>query len=335
MTIFWTPRAGLVSLMLCTAALITALPSAQAETAAPPSCAVELVVLGAGQDAGAPQIGYAADPAWQDPQQRLTGSALALIETGTGHRYLFDASPHLGDQLARLDRLDPSLSPTPRPNLGLSGIFLTHAHIGHYAGLMWLGREAAGTAGIPVHAMPRLQRFLETNGPWDQLVRLGNIRLVALSDRTPMRPSPQFSVTPYRVPHRDEYSETVGFLIETPQKRALYLPDIDSWTDWARDFDTRLEDLLPDLDLAFLDATFFDDDELPGRDMSLIPHPRVSDTMDLLQALPASVRQRVQFIHYNHTNPIRWPESDATRQVYERGYKIARAGDRHCLFEGN
>ena len=91
------------------------------------------------------------------------------------------------------------------------------------------------------------------------------------------------------------------------------------------------EQLIAGVDHAFLDATFWDDNELPGRDMSAIPHPRVARVMDRLQSLPASQRAKVRFIHYNHTNPIRDPGSAQSREVAARGYAVARRGESVCL----
>lgn len=291
------------------------------------TCEIELIVLGAGQDAGAPQFGNPDDPAWQDSSLRLSASSLALVDHSASTRYLFDAAPQITDQLQRLD----ALVPPKGPNEGVSGIFLTHAHIGHYAGLMFFGREVAGASRVPVFAMPRMRGFLSANGPWEQLVALENILLNDLTERVPVSVSEQIRVTPYRVPHRDEYSETVGFVIETEGKSALFLPDIDSWEEWETDYSIRLEDMVSRVDFAFIDATFYDDDELPGRDMSQIPHPRVTESMTLLDHFPIEVRARVHFIHYNHTNAIRFPDSPQTQTVLSRGFNIAREGDRHCL----
>ena len=298
----------------------------QSETQAS-TCNIELIVLGAGQDAGAPQFGNPDDPAWEDPSLRLTAASIAIVNRETSERYLFDATPNITEQLQRLD----GLAPSETKNEGLSGVFLTHAHIGHYAGLMFLGREVAGTSGVPVYAMPRMRDFLTENGPWGQLVDLGNIVLEPLEDRVPISLSAPIQVTPYRVPHRDEYSETVGYIIQGSQKSALYLPDIDSWEEWDTAFDLRIEDVVRQVDFAFIDATFYDDFELPGRDMSLIPHPRVTQSMDLLDHLPAETKSGVNFIHYNHTNAIRFDDSDASKTVTARGFSIAREGDRHCL----
>ena len=290
-------------------------------------CAIELVVLGAGQDAGAPQIGNNDDPGWSDPAFRLTATSLALVDRRSGSRYLFEATPHITEQMQRLD----ALSPPESPGLGIDGVFLTHAHIGHYAGLMFFGLAAAGAHRIPVHVMPRFADYLRGNGPWSQLVALGNISITELAEREPHALPGGIAVTPYPVPHRDEYSETVGLVVTTPGLRFLFLPDIDSWKEWEAGQGLALEAMLETVDLAFLDATFFDDDELPGRDMSEIPHPRVTGTMDRLQGLPDALRSRVHFIHYNHTNPIRFPDSPESRRVVDRGFGIARSGQRLCL----
>lgn len=288
------------------------------------SCAIELVVLGAGQDAGAPQIGNA-----DDTGPRLLPSSLGLIDHKNGRRYLFDASPAITQQLAMLDQIAP-----PQSGLGVDGVFLTHAHIGHYLGLAFLGFEAANADGVPVFAMPRMAEFLRSNAPWSQLVSYNNIAITEMSDGALVPVSESFAVSPLTVPHRDELSETVGIAIVTSLNAAIYLPDLDSWDEWEASSGASLEDLIDNVDYAFLDATFWDDNELPGRDMSVIPHPRVSGVMDRLQHLPADQRAKVHFIHYNHTNPIRDPQSAQSAEVAQRGFNVARRGDRNCLAPG-
>ena len=285
-------------------------------------CARELVVLGAGQDAGAPQIGNSSDTG-----PRLLPSSLALIDRVGGKRYLFDATPAITGQMAMLDAIEP-----PRDGLGIDGIFLTHAHMGHYLGLAWLGREAAGARGVPVYVLPRMAAFLEANGPWNQLVSLGNIEIRRLGDQSmAMVDLSGLRVLTYAVPHRDEYSETAGFMVFAGKTAFHYVPDIDSWELFTRGDRSALFELVKTGRYVFIDATFWDDNELPGRDMSEIPHPRVTGTMDLLQHLPAAERAKIHFIHYNHTNPIRDPGSEESRVVTERGFSVAREGDRFCL----
>lgn len=293
------------------------------------TCAVELIVLGTGQDAGAPQIGNKNDPAWADPSLRLTATSVAIVDHDNNSRYLLDATPHITEQLQLLD----TLAPIPREGLGIQGVFLTHAHIGHYAGLMFFGREAAGARKIPVFATRRMSEYLINNGPWSQLVDLQNIIIAPQISGTPNPMTGDMTFTPLQVPHRDEFSDTVGLLIETPGKDVLYLPDIDQWDTWEADYGYSLEDIIQTVDLAYVDATFYDDNELPGRDMTKIPHPRVTETMERLADFPDEVRARIQFIHTNHTNPIRFQDSAETKTVLEAGFGIARAGQIHCLVD--
>lgn len=299
------------------------------DTRAAASCDVSFVVLGTGQDAGVPQIGNPNDPAWIDPQSRLLATSAAVIDRRSGDRFLFEASPDIREQLYILDGLyrDPA---SERP-LGLSGVFITHAHIGHYAGLMFAGRESAGTQGLKVYALPRMREFLSANGPWSQLVSLGNIALQPLQDQSLTKVSTDIGVRPYTVPHRDEYSETAGFVISGPDKSVLFLPDIDDWGQWEREQGVRIDDMIKAVDRAYVDATFYDDYELPGRDMSAIPHPRVTESMDRFDGLPETDRAKVRFIHINHTNPIRFETSEAHKTMTRRGYIMATRGDEFCL----
>lgn len=276
-----------------------------------------VVVLGIAQDGGVPQTGSHTDPAFEDPTRRRLATSLGLVDPRTGARWMFEATPDFKWQLWRLDRVAPrATSP------GLDGIFLTHAHIGHYTGLMLLGHESIGARDVPVYAMPRMAQFLRSNGPWDQLVRYENIALRELTADEPVDLAPDLRVVPMLVPHRQEYSEVVAYRIEGPTKSVLFLPDIDSWREWD-ETGTRLEDVLAEVDVAYLDATFFADGEIPGRDMSGFPHPFIRTTMDRLAELPESERAKVRFIHLNHTNPALDPESDAHREIRRRGFRVA------------
>lgn len=289
------------------------------------SCPVEFIILGTSQDAGTPQIGNSDDPAWTRLDGRRLAASAALIDHRNGARYLFEASPDIRQQLMLLDKMAP---PKNDNSLGLSNIFITHAHIGHYAGLMFLGRESAGAREVDVTVMPRMASYLTNNGPWEQLVSLKNIIVnSSLVDKQPFQLAAGLSVTPYLVPHRDEYSETVGFVITGPNKKALFLPDIDDWERWKTEHATDIGEVVSLVDAAFIDATFFDNNELPGRDMTKIPHPRVTDSMARLQ----DDASKVHFIHINHTNPLRDPLSLETKRVEAKGFNVAKRGQRFCL----
>lgn len=279
-----------------------------------------IYILGVTQDAGYPQIGCYAEhclPGWSDPSLRRGATSIAVINPDSGQKFLFEATPNLPAQLYSLDL------EAPNARFQLAGIFLTHAHIGHYAGLMFLGVEAMSASNQPVYAMPRMSNFIENNGPWSQLLEFENIRLEALQDRQAKNFS-GIDVTPFLVPHRDEFSETVGYEIAGPNKTAVFIPDINKWSAW----DTGLAALVESVDYALIDATFFDDGELPGRDMSQIPHPFVSESMDALSELSNEERAKVWFIHFNHTNPLLNAESDESKFVRAEGFNVAAEGVR-------
>ncbi len=276
-----------------------------------------LVVLGIAQDGGVPQAGTLDHAGWTDPGHRRHVVSLAVVDPETSERWIFEATPDFRQQLHRLDstfRVDSSP--------GLSGILLTHAHVGHYTGLMFLGHESMGASGVPVYAIARMCEFLRSNGPWDQLVRYGNIELRELQEGTAVDLNSRISVTPFLVPHRQEYSEVVGFRIDGPNRSVLFIPDIDSWEEWDS-VGTRVEDVIRSIDVAYLDATFFDGSELPGRDMSGFPHPFISHSMKRFQALPPSERRKIRFIHLNHSNPALRPDSEARRRIIDSGFRVA------------
>ncbi len=282
-----------------------------------------IYVLGVTQDAGYPQAGcYQAHclPGWEDVRLRRGAVSLGLIDPQTKKKYTFEATPSFPSQLYDLEVEAPS------ERFAFSGVFLTHAHIGHYAGLMFLGREAMGASNLPVFAMPKMTSFLKTNGPWDQLVTLNNIDLMPLQDGF-AQDLGSLQVTPFLVPHRDEYSETVGYRISGPNKTAVFIPDINKWHEWSTD----IAKLVKTVDYALLDAAFFADGELPGRDMSKIPHPFVSETIEALEGLSASDRSKVWFIHMNHTNPLLNQDSLEYRNVKSKGFNVAKEGDRFLL----
>lgn len=284
-----------------------------------------LVVLGTAQDAGYPQAGCQAAccaRAWDDRTRRRHPSCVAVVDPATGQRWMFDCTPGFPEQLRDLDRLAPTKN---RP--GLDGIFLTHAHIGHYTGLMHLGKEVMGASKVPAYCLPRMAGFLRGNGPWSQLVQANHIELRALEGGKSLRLNERLQVTPLLVPHRSEFSETVGFRIEGPKRAVLYLPDIDRWEDWA----TRIEDVLKTVDRAYLDGTFYDETELPGRDIRKVLHPFITASLRRFGPLPAAERGKVHFLHLNHTNPALDSDSEAARAIRRAGCHIAEQGGRFEL----
>ena len=277
-----------------------------------------IYILGVAQDAGFPQAGCYKPhcmPGWNDPEKKINVTSLGLIDPTSKKKYIFEATPNFPEQLFLLEQEAPS------DDFSLNGIFITHAHIGHYTGLMYLGREAIGAKGLPVYVMPKMEQYLRENGPWSQLIALNNISLMPLrNDHSEVLNN--LKVTPFLVPHRDEFSETVGYSIQGPKKTALFIPDINKWSQWKENILERIQLV----DYALIDATFYDNNELPGRDMSKIPHPFVVETMATLSLLPREQREKVWFIHMNHTNPLLNVNSDQAQGVRAQGFNIATTG---------
>lgn len=281
--------------------------------------AVTLHVLGVAQDAGYPQLNCYrphCQAGWDDPSAKRYATSLAVVDHGLRHKYVFEATPDIREQMHLLHQVAPDEA------YDLRGLFLTHGHMGHYTGLLHLGREAAGSQGVPVYVMPRFKRFLQDNGPWSQLVTLGNIQLMDLQQAQAVTLSEHLSVKPLLVPHRDEFTETVGYHIAGPNKKVLFIPDIDKWQKWDQD----IRQAVQQVDFALLDATFFANGEIPNRDMSEIPHPFVTESMALFKDLSAADKQKIMFIHFNHSNPLIDPDSEAAQQVNKMGFRVAHRG---------
>lgn len=288
----------------------------QKEPQVPASSNQFITILGTTQDAGFPQADCEKEHCrqfWNGEVDKRHVVSLGLTDQTTGQNWMFEATPDFTSQLHHLKKTSGQDD--------LSGIFLTHAHIGHYTGLMYLGHEVMGASKVPVYAMPRMKSYLENNGPWSQLVSLENIAINQMTADSSIQLTPNLSVTPFRVPHRDEYSETVGYRIESENKKILFIPDINKWHIWERDI---IEEIA-EVDLALLDATFYDSSELPGRNMSDIPHPYVEESIDLFEDLPASEKSKVMFIHFNHTNPLIL-NSPERKEVETLGYRVASEG---------
>ena len=281
------------------------------------------IVLGTAQDGGIPHAGCyksCCERARQNQKLRRFPASLALIDPLTRQRFIIDCTPEFPRQLDLLNAHSDR-------SWGLSGVLLTHAHVGHYTGLIHLGREVMGTSALPVYAMPRMTEFLHHHEPWRQLVDLGHIELRELVADQTLSLTKSLSITAHLVPHRAEISETVGFKIDGSQHRAFYLPDIDDFDSWDR----ALETVIEQVDRAWIDGTFFDAKELIGRDLSTIPHPLISETLKRLEMSSEELRAKVHFIHLNHSNPVCQSDHPAYLRVQASGCQLAADGDRFEL----
>ena len=269
-------------------------------------------ILGVVQDGGLPHLG-SNKVCCENIEQKKYVTSIILINDENNESFLFDASPDINEQLNFMgDRIKKDLK----------GVFLTHAHIGHYTGLMYFGREALNSKSINVYAMPRMKKFLEQNGPWSQLVSLQNISITEISNNSKLSIDPNIIIQPIEVPHRAEFSETVGYKIYGPNKTVLFIPDIDKWYLWEK----SIIDEIKQVDYALIDATFYDSGEVNYRDISEIPHPFVVESMKLFDSINSKEKNKIFFIHLNHTNPLLDKDSIQYKFVKAKGYNIAQEG---------
>ncbi len=306
-----------------------------------PTTGPRIRILGTVQDGGLPHAGCWCShckTARTDPSRRRYVSSLAIIIPQPKDRpliYLVDATPDIREQLDFLHDLRPGVAHgiDRKP---IDGIFLTHAHIGHYLGLAFFGYEALNTSNLPVYCTPRMADYLQSNGPWSQLVRIKNTCLTTLEpDHTTFLPDDlveHVEVTSLKVPHRDEYSDTVGYLFHcknsSPGRTGptiLFVPDTERWDRWNPSLPKVIERY--GVSVAILDGSFYSADELPDRGATRIGHPLMKDTMDLLEPLVRAGRLTVYFTHLNHSNPALDPSSGAFQEITKKGFRVAKEGN--------
>ncbi|CAM9845021.1 unnamed protein product, partial [Heterosigma akashiwo] len=294
-----------------------------------------ILILGVAQDGGYPQAGTRGGTANRAWAHQKHAACLSVVDQAKQQRWMFDVTPDFKIQLHNLDKWSFVPKGTPNGQPGITGIFLTHAHEGHYTGLINFSRPMMNTQNIPVYVLPRMKHFLESNAPWSLMIEHGNLSLQPLCSGVPVAINgrgndAQMSVTPLVVPHRGELSETAGFLIHGPSRSVLYIPDVDSWDGMESLAGEKIEDLIQKVDAAFLDATFFDAGELPGRDWRDVPHPTVSASMERFSRLKPEDRSKIFFIHLNHTNKLLW-DASAVQKVKQSGFNVAEEGQKFYL----
>lgn len=311
----------LASLGLALAAGACAAPRPAADRP-PQGSRFELFVLGVAQDGGLPHLGCERACCVEARRQGRARhpACLGIHDRESGRLLLVEATPAIEPQVALLHE---RCGAHGRGRQVVDGVLLTHAHVGHYLGLAWLGREVAATRELPLWVTPRMAAFLRNNAPWSQLVALRQVVLREHAPGSPFAPIEGLRVTPIAVPHRDEFSDTVALRIQGPRRTVLFVPDVNHWGEDG----ALLEELLEGVDVAYLDGTFYDGRELPDRSLEEIPHPPMVVTMRLLAARARARPGSIRFVHLNHTNPaLRDPE---VRAAIERaGFAIARRGER-------
>ena len=281
-----------------------------------------IIVLGTIQDAGSPHIGCKKKcciELFNNPDITRKVVSLGILDPENEKSFMIEASPDIPSQMKELNDLSNKHYP--------DGILITHAHIGHYTGLMYLGKEAMNLSNFPVYVMPKMKKFLKKNGPWNQLVDIKNINLISMKPNSEFQLTSNISIIPFLIPHRNEYSETCGFKIIGPNKKIIFIPDIDKWSLWGKDLINEIKQV----DVALIDGTFYDRNELKNRDINKIPHPFIVNTIKIFKNESLNERKKINFIHLNHTNPLLNKNSSEYNNLIDQGFKISYKNDQIIL----
>jgi len=251
--------------------------------------------LGTAQDGGVPQIGCKCEMCTdirKEKRKEILQAAIGIENTETGNRYMIEATPAFPKQYQSF---------IADKNGKLNGIFLTHAHMGHYTGLMYLGKEALNSKEIKVYVSRKMAEFLKNNAPWSQLVKLKNIELIEFESGKELVLDNDIKIIPVEVPHRNEFADTHGFIVKG-KKSFFFVPDIDSW----EGFENQLNDIFKQCDYLAVDATFYTKEEIGnirGRNFKEIPHPTVEETVSFIEKNKWNLKdKKVILTHFNHTN---------------------------------
>lgn len=281
---------------------------------------VEIIVLGIAQDGGVPHAGCLCvncRAARSDPARRHPPVSLGIL---SGERMaMVDATDGFEEQLAMLwDRNPQSKFHEAERFPAPEAVVLTHAHVGHYAGIWQFDRSVLAARSVGVTGPPETITMLRQHEPWKAIEHEGHIRFEPGVFNVPFALLPDVDVTMYPVPHRSEWgTDTAALAIRGPKRSLLYLPDIDRWDEWDRDLGATIQEF----DVVMLDGCFW---VAPPREG--VPHPPITETMERLQHL-AGGRTQIIFTHINHSNPVLTPGSDESMEVYRRGFSIAAEGD--------
>ena len=267
-----------------------------------------VTLLGIAQDGGRPQPGCTR-PCCENLGSEDFRSPVSLsIQTSGGKTILVEATRDLGRQLRFIG------------NPSVDHLILTHAHLGHVDGLGLFGRETMSARNIQLHCSPSMRSLVERTPAWNQLLKQNVFHFAPF----PRIEIDDVAVEFHKVPHRDELSDTHAIIVRGKTKSILFLSDHDTWRETLdaykcetiREFLTQLN-----VDIALLDGTFWSGDELRGRDMNVVPHPTVQESLERL-GMRKEKDPQIVFFHFNHTNPLHNSNSEEYSTLKELGWDV-------------
>ena len=271
-----------------------------------------LTLLGIAQDGGRPQPGCTRSCCEGLTEADYRSPVSISIQTSNGTTLLIEATRDLGRQLRMIG------------NPSIDHLFITHAHLGHVDGLGLFGRETMSARNIQLHCSPSMYSLIERTPAWNQLLlqnvlEFGTFPRIEIDDVV---------VEFIHIPHRAELSDMHAIIIRGREKSLLFLPDHDSWNETlAAHSCNTIRDFLSkyNIDIALLDGTFWSGGELQGRDMSVVPHPTIEESLQRL----GSRKQKdpdISFIHLNHTNPAYDQTGTEHQEIVQLGWRLGEEG---------
>ncbi len=267
-----------------------------------------VTLLGIAQDGGRPQPGCTRPCCKNLGNEDLRSPVSLSVQTSGGKTILVEATRDLGRQLRFIG------------NPPIEHLILTHAHLGHVDGLGLFGRETMSARNIQLHCSPSMQSLVKKTPAWNQLLKQNVFQFASF----PRIEIDDVVVEFHQVPHRDELSDTHAIIVRGKSNSILFLSDHDTWRETlhAYECDTIREFLAKlNVDIALLDGTFWSGDELQGRDMNVVPHPTVEESLERLGERLEKDPQIV-FFHFNHTNPLHNVDSKEYNILIELGWDV-------------
>lgn len=186
---------------------------------------------------------------------------------------------------------------------------------------------------VGLYISSEMEHLVDRTPQWSLMVDQGVFAPSVFHDGDVIQLSSSLTIQPLKVPHRDELSDMHAFILRGPNRSLLFLPDHDTWEETlTRHHASTIRSWLTSLkvDIALVDGTFWSSDELAGRNQDKVPHPPVSQTLEMLGSR-AEGDPALHFIHLNHTNPLYDPNSEASAELTRSGWGVAAQGQRFTL----
>jgi pyrroloquinoline quinone biosynthesis protein B len=293
-------------------------------------------VLGSAAGGGVPQWNCACDncsAARAGRRPARTQSGLAV--SADGKRWLLlNCSPDIAAQIEAFTPLHPrALRGTP-----IAGMLFTDANVDHLGGLAVL-RQSGGDRGFILRSSAIVRKIAATQTAFAPFTQPPH-RWLETPLGTPCEPVSETDLvgneltvtalavegtTPGYDGRRRARGAVVAYeIVDAARGARLLFAPVFSRIDGA------LRSAIDSAHVAFLDGTFYADDELESQHLlakraSALGHQPVGGEGGTLRALHAS-RSRVIFTHVNNSNPMLDPDSPAARAVREAPAEIAYDG---------